>query len=41
MGVSGNSVGNTEFWDSKMGVQIQSIRTHDYDISALAACNIL
>lgn len=35
--ISGNSAGHTEFWDSAMGVQIQSIRSHDYDIISLVA----
>lgn len=34
--VTGNSIGNTEFWDSKLGVQIQSINTHVHDITCIA-----
>merc|ERR1712137_986639 len=35
--VSGNSLGDTEFWDSTVGVQLQSLRTHAQDITCLAA----
>ena len=39
--VTGNSLGDTEFWDSTVGVQVQSIRTHSQDITSIASDEVL
>jgi len=38
--VSGNSFGDTEFWDSSVGVQLQSLRTHFNDIISMASTKV-